>query len=336
MNKDIYFTREYAQVNELIEGGKSIFYEIRSRHGHITLGAIKREIDTLIDGERYFDLTTPYGYGGPVVHECTNPRQLLSEFQECFTRFARENNIVSEFVRFNPLFQNQEPFRELYDISYIRNTVGTDLGCTDDIFQSEFCSTARRKVRKLLRNEKISCELKRGFDDIEAFIDIYNETMTRLHAAGFYYFDREYFHQLKRQFGEQLFTTSVYYEDEIIAMGLYFISGDIIHDHLNGTRSRYLNLSPAYLLKYTAMNWAKDNGFSVIHYGGGVSNSEEDSVLKFKKRFSNATEFKFHIGRKIWNQEVYDRLCLMNGVDRETEFFPAYRADGGQKKKVAV
>src|SRR5699024_3855521 len=136
--------------------------------------------------------------------------QLLLEFQECFTRFALDNNIVSEFVRFNPLFQNQEPFRELYDISYIRNTVGTDLGCSEDVFQSEFCSTARRKVRKLLRNEKIYCELNRGFEDIEAFIDIYNETMTRHQAAGFYYFDREYFYELKRQFGEQLFTTSVY------------------------------------------------------------------------------------------------------------------------------
>src|SRR5699024_2119462 len=111
----------------------------------------------------------------------------------------------------------------------------------------------------LLRNEKIYCELNRGFEDIEAFIDIYNETMTRHQAAGFYYFDREYFYELKRQFGEQLFTTSVYYEDEIIAMGLYFISGNIIHDHLNGTRSRYLNLSPAYLLKYTAVSWAKEN-----------------------------------------------------------------------------
>src|SRR5699024_11882841 len=97
-----------------------------------------------------------------------------------------------------------------------------------------------------------------------------------------------------------------------------FISRNIIHDHLNGTRSRYLNLAPAYLLKYTAVSWAKENGFSVNHYGGGVSNSEEDSVLKFKKRFSNATEFKFHIGRKIWNREVYDRLCQMNGGDSET------------------
>lgn len=336
MNKDIYFTREYAQVNELIENGTSLYYEIKSRHGHITLGAIKREIDTPVDGERYYDLITPYGYGGPVIHECTNLKQLLSEFQECFTRYCRDNNIVSEFVRFNPLFQNQEPFREIYDVSYIRNTVGTDLECSEDTFQSEFCSTARRKVRKLLRNDKISCALTKGFEDIEEFLEIYNDTMTRQHATGFYYFDREYFYELKRQFGDDLFTTSVYYEDEIIAMGLYFISGNIIHDHLNGTRSKYLNFSPAYLLKYTAMNWAKENGFSVIHYGGGVSNSEEDSVLKFKKRFSNSTEFKFHIGRKIWNHKVYDRLCRMTGADTETDFFPAYRADGGQKKKVAV
>lgn len=336
MNNDIYFTREYAQVNELIESGQSIYFEIKSRHGHITLGAIKREIDTRVNGAQFYDLITPYGYGGPVVHASTDLKKLVAEFEAVFSRYCETNNIVSEFVRFNPLFQNQEAFGEIYDVSYIRSTVGTDLNRSEDIFQTEFCATARRKVRKLLKNDKISCSLTKGFEDIEAFLEIYNDTMKRHNATGFYYFDREYFYELKRQFGDELFTTSVYYEDEIIAMGLYFISGDIIHDHLNGTRSEFLNYSPAYLLKYTAMNWGKENGFSVLHYGGGVSNSEEDSVLRFKKRFSNTTEFKFHIGRKIWNQEVYDELCQINGVVGNTEFFPAYRANDGQKKKVAV
>ncbi|WP_411843788.1 GNAT family N-acetyltransferase [Salinicoccus sp. HZC-1] len=336
MNNDIYFTREYAQVNELIESGESLYFEVKSRHGHITLSTIKREIGTRIDGEQYYDLISPYGYGGPVIHSYTNKEKLLAEFEAVFTHYCKRNNIVSEFVRFNPLFQNQEPFREIYDVSYLRNTVGTDLKCSEDTFQSEFCTTARRKVRKLLRDGRFSCELTTGFDNIEAFIDIYNDTMMRHNATGFYYFDREYFYEMKRKFPNNLFTTSVYHEGEIIAMGLYFISGNIIHDHLNGTKAKYLNYSPAYLLKYTAMNWGKENGFSVIHYGGGVSNSDEDSVLKFKKRFSNNTEFKFHIGKKIWNQSVYDKLCRIKDVMGDTEFFPAYRAGDGQKKKVAV
>ncbi|MFC3420002.1 GNAT family N-acetyltransferase [Salinicoccus hispanicus] len=326
MNRDIYFTKEYAEVNELIEHGEAISIEIQCEYGHITHTAIKREIDTGIDGEKYYDLITPYGYGGPVVHEYVNLKKLIEVFEETLMDYCDKHSIVSEFVRFHPLFQNQESFRSVYDVKYMRKTVGTDLISSTDIFQSEFCATARRRVRKLVKDEKFSCILARGFHDIEDFIAIYNDTMDRHHATDFYYFDRAYFEGLKRKFGNRLVTTSVYFEGQIIAMGLYFISEDIIHDHLNGTLAEHLHHSPAYLLKYTMMNWAKANDFSLVHYGGGVSNAEDDSVLKFKKRFSNHTEFEFHIGMKIWNRTAYDALCRQKGIDKKTDYFPAYRA----------
>ncbi|MHC0552854.1 hypothetical protein [Salinicoccus sp. CNSTN-B1] len=44
MNNDIYFTREYGRVNELIENGEAVFFELKSKDGHITHSTIKREI----------------------------------------------------------------------------------------------------------------------------------------------------------------------------------------------------------------------------------------------------------------------------------------------------
>ncbi|CAM2938630.1 GNAT family N-acetyltransferase [Salinicoccus roseus] len=325
MNKDIYFTEGYAQVNELIEHGEAVFIEVECEYGHITHSAIKREIGIEVDGEKYYDLVTPYGYGGPIIHEYTHLDRLVEVFEKTLVEYCERHNIVSEFVRFHPVFQNQEPFRSIYDVQYLRKTVGTDLMSYDDVFQSEFNATARRRVRKLIKDDRFSCLVAAKFEDIEDFIEIYNDTMDRHHATDYYYFDRGYFERLKWQFGDELLTTSVFFEGKIIAMGLYFMSDDIIHDHLNGTLAEYLHHSPAYLLKYTMMNWAKANSFSLVHYGGGVSNDAEDSVLKFKKRFSSHTEFDFHIGRKVWNQDVYDALCRKKGIYRETDFFPAYR-----------
>lgn len=94
---------------------------------------------------------------------------------------------------------------------------------------------------------------------------------------------------------------------------------------MNGTKPEHLELSPAYLLKYASMKWGVENGYSKIHYGGGVSNAEDDPVLHFKKHFSKRTEFDFYIGKKIWNEEVYDKLCKMRGMDKNRAFFPAYR-----------
>ncbi|MHC0552853.1 GNAT family N-acetyltransferase [Salinicoccus sp. CNSTN-B1] len=254
----------------------------------------------------------------------------MVHFNKVFSEFCRRNNVVSEFVRFNPLYQNQEPFQDIYDIQFVRKTVGTDLKRFEDPFKKEFCSTARRKTRKLLKDERFSCVLEKGFGKVDAFIDIYEETMARTNASGFYYFEEDYFNRLKENFPEDILTTSVFFEDEIVAMGLYFSSGEAIHDHLNGTKDDFLTYSPAYLLKYTMMNWAHENDYSVIHYGGGISNDPEDSVLKFKKRFSKNTEFEFHIGRKVWNPSVYRELCLNKGVPGDNEFFPAYRAMDAQ------
>lgn|SRR5699024_5023228 len=325
LKHDIYFTKEYAKVNELIENGEAKFFEIKSKNGHITHSAIKREIQTKIGGEKYYDLITPYGYGGPIIHDYSNKQQLIKEFNECFGIYCNNNNIVSEFVRFHPVFQNYQEMKDVYDVTYMRQTVGTDFKKFEDTFQNEFSRTARTKVRKRLRDDRFSFHIDRGFENVEDFVDIYNQTMDRHNASHFYYFNKEYFYALKDKLQKNVLTISVKFEDEIIAMGLYFLSGNVIHDHLNGTNPDFLEYSPAYLLKYASMKWGVENGYSLIHYGGGVSNTEDDPVLHFKKRFSKHTEFEFHIGKKIWNNEVYERLCESRGVDVNGSFFPAYR-----------
>jgi len=325
LEHDIYFTKEYAKVNELIENGEAKFFEIKSKNGHITHSAIKREIQTTVEGEKYYDLITPYGYGGPIIHDYSNKKKLIEEFNECFSIYCNNNNIVSEFIRFHPVFQNYQEMKDIYDVSYMRQTVGTDFKKFEDTFQNEFSRTARTKIRKRLRDDRFSFHVDRGFENVEDFVDIYNHTMDRHNASHFYYFNKEYFYALNDKFKKNILTISVKFEDKIIAMGLYFLSGNIIHDHLNGTNPDFLEYSPAYLLKYASMKWGVENGYSLIHYGGGVSNTEDDPVLHFKKRFSKHTEFEFHIGKKIWNKAVYQQLCDTRGMDHDRQFFPAYR-----------
>src|SRR5699024_391786 len=325
LEHDIYFTQEYAKVNELIENGEAKYFEIKSKNGHITNSESKREIQTTIEGEKYYDLISPYGYGGPIIHDYSNKQKLIEEFNECFSIYCNNNNIVSEFIRFHPVLQNHQEMKGIYDITYMRQTVGTDFKKFEDTFQNEFSRTARTKVRKRLRDDRFSFHIDRGFENVEDFISIYNHTMDRNNASHFYYFNKEYFYALSDKFKKNILTISVKFEDEIIAMGLYFLSGNIIHDHLNGTNPDYLEYSPAYLLKYASMKWGIENGYSLIHYGGGVSNAKDDPVLHFKKRFSKHTEFEFHIGKKIWNNKIYERLCESRGADVSGNFFPAYR-----------
>src|SRR5699024_6804917 len=162
----------------------------------ITHSAIKREIQTTIEGEKYYDLISPYGYGGPIIHDYSNKQKLIEEFNECFSIYCNNNNIVSEFIRFHPVVKNHQERKDIYDITYMRQTVGTDFKKFEDTFQSEFSRTARTKVRKRLRDDRFSFHIDRGFENVEDFVDIYYKKKDRYSIRLYYYFINELISQL--------------------------------------------------------------------------------------------------------------------------------------------
>ena len=144
-----------------------------------------------------------------------------------------------------------------------------------------------------------------------------------------YYFDDEYFNKLIEYFPDNLVTVKIFLDSneksELIGMGLYFRYGKYLHTHLSGTLTEFLKFSPAYILKQAFLEYGKENGYSIIHYGGGKTSSTEDSLREFKERFGQRTQFNFCLGTKIWNQEKYDEFCTVMGTTKENDFFPAYR-----------
>lgn len=99
-----------------------------------------------------------------------------------------------------------------------------------------------------------------------------------------------------------------------------------IHAHLSGTLKEYLYLSPAYIVKYATAVWGKEHGYELIHYGGGTSSSEDNSLYQFKLNFTKDTIFDFYVGSRVWNKEVYeDLVSLRNGDIGNSGFFPRYR-----------
>ena len=42
---------------------------------------IKREIPLLLDGKKYYDIVTPYGYGGPYIEKCVDKGALLESME---------------------------------------------------------------------------------------------------------------------------------------------------------------------------------------------------------------------------------------------------------------
>ena len=230
-------------------------------------------------------------------------------------------------VRFHPVVENALDFKDVYSPVWDRNTLGTDLVSYVDPVQSEFSKKCRKNIRQAL-NKGVTYRIIHQPESLKSFQEVYYSTMERNKAVEYYFFDDAYFERCLKLYSKNILLIEVIYEDKVIAAGMYFLYDKMIHIHLSGTKTEYLHLSPAYVLRYALTCWGKEQGYEMIHHGGGRSNSPEDTLFLFKKQFAVNTKFDFYVGRKVWMQDKYSEICTYNGVSEDNKFFPAYRAKG--------
>ena len=324
---DIYFLEEYGKLYEKAEKGVCEKYVFESSIGRIENLFIRRIIPDIVDGIQYFDIITPYGYGGPRIVKCDEGRRedLVQDYFKDFFDYCKKNKIVSEFIRFHPIINNAKDFFQVYKPEFNRKTVGISL-LYDDPVKTEFSKSRRKQIGKSLR-AGVTCQVNEQSKNLEIFKKIYYETMDRNNAKEYYYFDDEYFDQCSKLLKSHFLVAEAKYEGVTIAVGLYFIYGKFMHAHLSGTLNDYLHLSPAGVIKHALTLWGKENGYELIHQGAGVSTSSDDPLFFFKKSFGANTEFDFYISKYVWNKEVYEKLCIIKGIANGAKgFFPAYRS----------
>lgn len=326
---DIYFNKDYGALYEKTENGSCESFEFRNALGSVRHMFIKRGIPITLAGETpYYDLITPYGYGGPVMEAVDEAakKQLAADFIQAFGDYCSNNNIVSEFVRFHPVMGNISDFSGCYETAFMRKTIQTRLAATEDPLMSEYSASVRRDIRNgLKRGVEYKVTVNPG--NLDRFRDLYLETMKRNNADDYYYFDEEYFARCIDLLGPQLVIVEVTWRGMLIAMSLNFVGNDLLHVHLTGSLENYHHLYAPSILQYALMEWGRENGIRLIHHGGGRTNEPNDKLYLYKKKYGKVEELEFHIGKKIWNPEIYDLLCKEAGVEDKGSFFPAYRQD---------
>lgn len=299
--QDIYFTRRYHLLEEKKSDGKAYLFVYTEMGTEIGLYAfIKRPIDQMSIQGKFFDIETVYGYGGPLVN--TENEEFVRRFEKAFLEYCRNENIIAEFVRFHPLIQNQTIFKENIQVLHNRKTVVLDLSANiDDIWMKQISTQNRNTIRKCIKNNLTVEET----DDYEAFMHIYNETMRRVDADDFYSFEKTYFDEMRRD--DKNILLCVKYNQQIIAAAIFMGYGEYFHYHLSGSRREYLKLAPNNILLWEAIRYGKEHSYQKMHFGGGLSDSMEDNLFKFKSHFSKEYA-DFYIGKRVHNSEIYNML----------------------------
>lgn len=327
-NYDVYYLPGYVKAFQINGDGMPVLLYFEGNNVRAMNVVMKRDVGlfdklslTIKEGE-YYDIVTPYGYGGFVV-EGNDTTQLESEYM----LYCRNHNIICEFVRFHPTLLNYKQVGNIYEQKYLGDTIAIDTKDPETIWNN-FTSKNRNMVRKAQKSG-LKVYWTRDNKIIDTFMEIYNLTMDKDNAESYYYFKRVFYESVLNdlKYNALWFYTKI--GEEVVAISIFLFANGKMHYHLSASRKEYQSYAPTNLLLYEAALWASENGYSCLHLGGGLG-AGKDSLYSFKKAFNRQSESHFYIGKRVFIEEIYTKLVEERKKDTlfnvESNYFPLYRA----------
>ncbi len=311
---DVYLQSGYVATACLLEAGDPVFLRLASAGGDVVFAGIIRSTP----GATVADVTTPYGYGGPVAF---GPNPPAARFWELYEEWCLRRAVVTSFFRFHPLFANQRYAGPGVRLELLGPTVSWPLAGEVEL-AAGLHPTHRNKVRKAERAgaEVVVREAPAELDDFEL---LYEETMSRLDAHGYYRFPPAYWKLLCAGLRDRLVVVEVRIDGGLVAGALCLVGPRWLHYHLSATSELGRRVGAANLVLLGAARWGLKRGLEKFHLGGGMG-GQEDSLLAFKEHFAPGNRLDMYVGKAVHDVERYLELSGASSLSLEG-YFPAYR-----------
>lgn len=324
LQSDSYYNKEYAKLYLKSDEEKLFEYVYQENSRYVIFRSIKRPIikigNVFIDEELY-DLETPYGYGGPLAN--TTDTVFLQRAFQAYRVLCKQKNIVCEFIRFHPFNPISEQ-SALFDMCLPeRNIVVVDLDNNVEERRKLYSKTTRNIVKKAETRLMVEKESVK----IDDFMGMYYETMQKNLANDFFYFKEDYFEKLMKLDGVSLLATKL--GDTYVSIGFFMCGKDLAHYHLSANNQDFSRENGNYLLLDAAFEYAKEKGCRYMMLGGGRTSSIDDSLFKFKSKFSPFKMPFFIAGLDFLpekRQELNKLWCQQNQESQVPKLFQLYRA----------
>lgn len=314
---DVYHTLHYHNLDNR---GEPMLFVYEEEETFIALPLIKREID---DAD-FCDLTSSYGYSGPVSNR---EFELLSDsfinnFKYSFTDFMQHNRAVSVFCRLNPFLNQSCLLEKLGGLRSNGRTVYIDLTQSLDAQRARYDKRLQRQIRQL-RKRGYLIKYADTQEEIRLFTRMYNQNMLRLHANESYFYNEDYFSALLTNSEFNCRLILVYDGDEMICGATMMWLEGIIRNHLSATSESHVRFSPSKLLTDEISVVGRALGMKFFHLGGGVG-GREDTLFHFKRSFSDLL-----LADQIWcyigDEPGYKQLVSQKNITVDKGYFPLYR-----------
>jgi len=320
---DFYHFYDYHQAGlKEDETAQLLFYQ--SEEAFIAFPIVIRPISN----SGYFDVTSVYGYVGPLISDNFIPSNLKNWHDQLLSYFA-QNRIVSAFSSLNPFISHQIALlKDFGEIENLGDIVYMDL----EKFNEHFDQYSQTTSRYVKRNRKLFVVREgKTEEDAKLFMEIYYQSMDRIQAEPHYYFKLPYFMKLvqSKEFDARFVFAHTKDTGEVGAGSLIITTNNrIIQYHLSGTSEKLRHLSPIRTVIDHVRQAGVTNKSKFFNLGGGVGSSN-DSLYGFKASFSKDCA-PFKVWKFIADQKVYDELCEKYPISPnmgKPNYFPKYRSN---------
>ena len=278
--------------------------------------AVDKKMGGRIEKGKYFDLVTPYGYGGFMGR--VSDWDMLNQ---TYRTYCLNNHYICEFVRFE-LFSDF--FKHYLGETETRtHNVVRSLEISLDEIWMDFKQKVRKNVNRANANQ-LKIIIEANDHHLDDFLRIYYATMDRTAAEKAYYFSREFFESLSEMKDNAIFFYATY-EERIISAELVIYGSENCYSYLGGTDNAYFDVRPNDFLKYEIIKWAKEKGLKNYVLGGGYG--ADDGIFQYKYCLAPHGVYDFYIGRTIFDSKLYEFLVSFRENDQlKEDYFPLYRS----------
>lgn len=319
----VYYTRDYAKLEETYRERVVLLYAYSAEWKLIEVFSL-RPINTFLQDNKIhaksnqFDLTSIYGYGGPLFAGSPS----YEDFDDLWRSVSRRYRLNNYFVRMNPVVSLNTVVERFYQGTTIGENIVVPLSSLDSAV-SNMTGTCRNRIRKA---QKLDIKIFRGTEDWmkDSFLWLYHDSMTRKRADPFYYFCSDYFEGFERYLRGRYFYEVAMWKGKCLSAALFLFDDISVHYHLAASDANYMRYPASNLIIYEAMKWGVQTQKEQLVLGSGYGGRNDDSLFHFKRGFHKNGNLPFMIGRKVFDEDEYDFLCNAVGVN-DSGFFPAYR-----------
>ena len=283
--------------------------------------AMDQKLAESLPNNTYFDLITPYGYGG-FIGSITDYDALNASY----TAYCVDKSYVCEFVRFE-LFSNYHMHYSGETETRTHNVVRS-LDIPIDTIWMDFKQKVRKNVKRA-NTYGLEIIVDEDGTHMDDFLRIDYSTMERSDAEDQFYFKKPFFEELMSMENSVMFY--VRFQDKIISTELVIYGSENCYSYLGGTESEYFYTRANDFLKFEIIKWAKEKGLRNFVLGGGYG--ADDGIFQYKMNLAPHGIRDFYIGRKVFDEGAYQELLHIRSKGNsemekkliDSGFFPAYR-----------